>query len=38
MGYFKKHWPAELQEKVQTCVEEEVHPRFPAIVSGADCT
>ena len=26
MGYFKKHWPAELQEEVRTCIEEEVHP------------
>ena len=24
MGYFKKHWPSDLQEEVQKCVEEEV--------------
>jgi hypothetical protein len=24
MGYFKTHWPAELQEEVRACIEEEV--------------
>ena len=36
MGYFKKHWSAELQEEVLKCVEEEVYPGFPPSISGAN--
>ena len=26
MGYFKKHWPIDLQEEVRKCIEEKVYP------------
>ena len=36
MGYFKKHWSAELQEEVLKCVEEEVNPSSPLSIPGAN--
>jgi len=25
LAYFKKHWPAKLQEDIWKCIEEEIH-------------
>jgi hypothetical protein len=35
MGYFKKHWSADLQEEVMKCVEEIVR-IFHSSISGSD--